>query len=190
MKRERRTQDERHEGLLAAAAGRLRRYPLVLSFAMVPALAAGLALAAGSPPKPAAPTITSHPADPSNQATALFHYSSATPGASFECQLDGTAFASCPATGKSYAGPLADGKHTFKARALAAGKTSGEATYSWTVDTAAPSIAVSFPVDGSALNSAAWGHGCPGRAGVCGVAHDGGDVTAVSVSIRQGSGKW
>ena len=190
MKREQRIRDERHGRFLAAAVGRLARRPLVVGIAIVPALAAGLAFAAGSPPKPAAPTITSHPADPANQAAALFHYSSATSGASFECQLDGSAFASCPATGKSYPGPLADGKHTFKVRALAAGKTSGEATYSWTVDTTAPSTAVSFPVDGSALSSAAWGHGCPGRAGICGVARDAGGIAAVTVSIQQGTGKW
>src|SRR4051812_5726194 len=189
MKREQRTQ-QRGSGILATAAGRLRRQPLALGAALIPALAASLALAAGSPPKPATPSITAHPADPTNQTTALFNYSSSTAGASYECQLDGAAFASCPATGKSYSGPIADGKHTFKVRTLAAGKTSGDATYSWTVDTTAPSAAVSFPVDGSALSSAAWGHGCPGHAGICGSARDSGGIAAVSVSIRQGSGKW
>lgn len=196
MNRDRRTTEQARTGLLAKTAGLLRRHPLALPASLLPALAAGIALAApGSakqltPPKPAAPTITSHPAALTNQTSAQFQYGDSTSGAGFECQLDGSANAACPAAGKSYPGPLTEGKHTFKVRAVAAGKPGDDTDYSWTVDTTAPTAAVSFPVDGSALRSAAWGQGCPGRAGICGSAKDANGVSAVYVSIRQGNGKW
>jgi len=198
MKRETRTTTQPESGLLARTASMLSRHPLALLASLLPVLLAGVALAAKppesskqpAPPKPATPTINAHPAALTNQTSAQFTYSDSTSGAAFECQLDSSSFAACAAGGKSYAGPLAQGRHTFKVRALAAGKTGDEAAYTWTVDTTAASAAVSFPVDGSALSSAAWGHGCPGRAGICGTARDANGVAAVYVSIRQGSGKW
>jgi hypothetical protein len=182
--------------MLTAAAAGLRRRPLALGVMVLPALAAGIAFASpGSakspaPAKPAAPTITSHPAALADQTSAQFQYSVTTSGAAFECELDGSAYGACPAGGKSYPGPLTQGKHTFKVRATAGGKAGDDTDYSWTVDTTAPTAAVSFPVDGSALRSAAWGQGCPGRAALCGAAKDASGIASVSVSIRQGSGKW
>ena len=198
MKRDTRTTEQPDAGVLARTAGRLRRHPLALLSSLLPILLAGVALAAKppesskqpAPAKPATPTINTHPAGLTNQTSAQFTYAESTSGAAFECRLDSGSFAACAGSGKSYAGPLDQGNHTFKVRAFAAGKTSDEAAYTWTVDTAAPSGAVSFPVDGSALSSAAWGHGCPGRAGICGTAKDANGVTAVYVSIRQGAGKW
>src|SRR5262249_18505790 len=54
--------------------------------------------------------------DPSTDATASFTYEANEPGSSFECALDGAAFASCPSTGISYDG-LASGSHAFQVRA-------------------------------------------------------------------------
>jgi hypothetical protein len=62
-------------------------------------------------------TISSKPADPSDGSTASFAYSSNEPDSSFECSLDGAAFASCPAGGIAYAG-LAGGQHSFQVRAI------------------------------------------------------------------------
>lgn len=62
-------------------------------------------------------TILSRPADPSESSTASFTYQSNEPGSSFECSLDGSAFAGCPAAGISYAG-LGNGSHAFQARAI------------------------------------------------------------------------
>jgi hypothetical protein len=62
-------------------------------------------------------TILARPPDPSGSSTASFTYESNEPGSSFECSIDGTAFAACPATGVSYAG-LGNGSHTFQARAV------------------------------------------------------------------------
>jgi hypothetical protein len=186
----RRTHNEGQPRRRIAPGGMLRRHPLALLAGLVPAVLAAVAVAAGGTPKPPTPSISAHPADPTNQTSAQFQYSAPAPGASFECQLDSGAFASCPSASKSYAGPLAQGKHTFKVHIVSGGKAGSDATYSWTVDTTPPSVALAFPVDGSALSSAAWGHGCPGRAEICGRASDQHGIAAVSVSIRQGSGKW
>jgi hypothetical protein len=62
-------------------------------------------------------TLLSKPSDPSASATASFTYAANEPGSSFECALDGAAFASCPSTGASYSG-LADGPHSFQVRAV------------------------------------------------------------------------
>ncbi|HET6570925.1 MAG TPA: hypothetical protein VFG58_05495 [Solirubrobacterales bacterium] len=62
-------------------------------------------------------TILSRPPDPSESSTASFTYESNEPGSSFECRLDGAAFAACAASGIAYTG-LANGPHTFLVRAV------------------------------------------------------------------------
>jgi hypothetical protein len=103
-------------------------------------------------------TIDSKPADPTNATGASFTYH-ATPAASeFECRLDLAAFASCPSSGVEYAGPLAEGSHTFRVRAEdASGFTGPAATYSWKIDTTAPTATIdSHPVDPSPGASASF----------------------------------
>ncbi|MDR7254832.1 Ca2+-binding RTX toxin-like protein [Nocardioides sp. BE266] len=87
-------------------------------------------------------TIDNSPGSPSNDTTPTFTFSSDTAGATFECRLDGAAaFTSC-ATGVEV-GPLADGSHTFRVRAVAAGLADPTpATYTWTVDATAPVVTV------------------------------------------------
>jgi Ca2+-binding RTX toxin-like protein len=89
-------------------------------------------------------TIDTGPADGSTSSNndPAFTYSSEV-GATFECQLDGGGFASCPAAGKSYT-DLADGQHTFDVRATdAANNTdSTPASRTFTIDTTAPTASV------------------------------------------------
>ncbi|HEX7058494.1 MAG TPA: hypothetical protein VF176_01405 [Solirubrobacterales bacterium] len=61
--------------------------------------------------------IDSAPPNPSGDSTASFTYHATEPGSSFQCKLDGAAFASCPATGVTYMG-LANGSHAFQVRAI------------------------------------------------------------------------
>lgn len=91
-------------------------------------------------------TITTQPNNPTNQTGAAFSFVSSKPaGASFECALDGganPAFASCVSP-QSYSA-LTPGDHTFSVRALdAAGNSDATpATFSWNIDTQAPSVSL------------------------------------------------
>ena len=87
-------------------------------------------------------TITSNPTNPSNDATPTFGFSSPDATATFQCQVDGTVtFTSC--TSMYTAPTLADGGHTFRVKATdPAGNTGPEATYTWTIDTMAPTVVI------------------------------------------------
>jgi RHS repeat-associated protein len=87
---------------------------------------------------PPAPTITSRPADPTNQASAEFSFDDSAAGVQFQCQLDGGQFTVCSSP-QHYPGPLADGPHSFSVEAVdSLGNASAAASYSWTIDTATP----------------------------------------------------
>ncbi|HWB57305.1 MAG TPA: Ig-like domain-containing protein [Gaiellaceae bacterium] len=95
-------------------------------------------------------TIDSAPSDPSADASPSFDFSSNEAGTTFECRLDAGAWTAC-ASPEAYSG-LADGSHTFRARATdGAGNTDATpAVHSWTVDTAAPQTTIdSAPSDPS-----------------------------------------
>ena len=85
---------------------------------------------------PLAPTITSSPANPSNSTAPSFSFTGEA-GATFQCALDGAAFAACTSP-RAYSG-LAAGSHTFQVRQTdTAGNTGPAASFTWTVDTTAP----------------------------------------------------
>src|SRR6478672_8622032 len=87
------------------------------------------------------PTITlgTKPPSSSSDATPTFAFSAneATPGG-FECKLDNGTFAAC--TSPTTLGPTLDGSHTFTVRATDAAGNTGQASYTWTIDTAAPTV--------------------------------------------------
>jgi hypothetical protein len=83
------------------------------------------------------PTITSTPSNPTNQTSASFSFTDTEAGASFLCQIDGSAFSTCSSP-VVYSG-LSQASHTFSVKAQdAAGNQSGAASFTWTVDTTAP----------------------------------------------------
>jgi hypothetical protein len=100
--------------------------------------------------------IDDRPALNSNSPDAEFTYDAPT-ATSYECRLDGAAFASCPAIGKQYTG-LADGSHTFQVRGVnGSGPDPTPASFTWKVDTVAPSATIdSHPVDPSPGKTAAF----------------------------------
>jgi len=86
-------------------------------------------------------TILTGPSGAQGTATATFSFS-ANEAATFECRIDGGAFAAC-ASPKTYAG-LADGAHTFAVRAkdTAGNVDATPATASWSVDTTPPQTSI------------------------------------------------
>jgi Big-like domain-containing protein len=89
---------------------------------------------------PPTTTITAKPANPINSTSATFSFTASEP-ATFQCQLDGSAFASC-STPATYSG-LAVGSHTFAVRATdAIGNVGVAATYTWTIDTSPPDTTI------------------------------------------------
>ena len=142
---------------------------------------------------PPAPTIGSGPANPTNATTASFSFSDTQAGVTFECRLDGGAYASCSSP-RAYAG-LSEGSHTFRVRAVDAATNRSTVTSStWTVDTTDPTAAITFPVGGLFYNTAVYNAGCgtPATGDVCGTAADVGGVgvSSVSVSFQRGSGNY
>jgi MYXO-CTERM domain-containing protein len=83
-------------------------------------------------------TLTSQPPNPSNSTSATFAFTATEAGASFECRLDTSPFATCPSPITFTS--LSAGSHTFQARAKdAAGNIDPTpASYTWTIDRIAP----------------------------------------------------
>jgi len=94
---------------------------------------------------PNAPTISSGPSGTVTSTSASFIFSATDPTsggvssgvASYECKLDAGGLSTCTSP-KSYAS-LAEGSHTFEARAVdVAGNTGAAASQTWTIDTTNP----------------------------------------------------
>ena len=102
-------------------------------------------------------TIDSNPADPTSSTSASFDFSASEGSSSFECRIDAGSWGACTSP-KSYAS-LADGSHTFDVRATdVAGNTDGSpASFTWLVDTAAPSSTTTFPASSGSYTSSRVG---------------------------------
>src|SRR5580765_1370819 len=87
---------------------------------------------------PPAPTITAQPSNPSNDSSPVFQFADTEGGVSFRCKLDSGGFAAC-ASPVAYTGQ-GDGGHTFTVQATDAAGNPSSTSYSWTIDTVAPTI--------------------------------------------------
>jgi hypothetical protein len=102
-------------------------------------------------------TLTQHPPLLTNQTTATFGFSSDKSGSTFACQLDGGPTSDCTNPSTAVYDELGDGSHTFTVRATSPLGNTGEAAYTWTVDTVAPESAIiSGPPASSNSASAAF----------------------------------
>src|SRR5207244_6317336 len=96
-------------------------------------------------------TLGTHPANPSDNTTPNFTFSSSETGSTFECRMDGGSWSSCTSP-DTISPALADGSHTFDVRAIdPAGNTDATpASYTWIVDTGPPNTTIdSTPADPS-----------------------------------------
>jgi large repetitive protein len=82
-------------------------------------------------------TITSRPDDPSSVKSPSFGFSANEP-ASFQCKLDSGSFTNCTSP-KSYSG-LSDGAHTFTVKAADAAGNTGQASYTWVIESDLPIV--------------------------------------------------
>lgn len=98
--------------------------------------------------RPPAPTVDAGPGNPSYTASASFSFSDTLAGATFQCRLDGAAFATCTSP-QSYSGPLKTGKHTFGVEALYEGATSAVTSYSWTISGPPAPTLTAYPANPS-----------------------------------------
>jgi hypothetical protein len=100
-------------------------------------------------------SIDTHPADPTNATSADFAFS-ANEQATFQCSLDNDAFTAC--TSPTHYSALGQGGHTFAVEATdQAGNTSTPATFSWTIDTTAPTASIdTHPPEHTNSTSAAF----------------------------------
>lgn len=93
------------------------------------------------PGMPPDTSIDDRPALHSSSPSASFTYGAATATA-FKCKLDSAPFGSCPATGRTL-NNLADGTHTFQVFGEnAAGQDPTPASFTWSVDTVAPTSTI------------------------------------------------
>ena len=104
-------------------------------------------------------TIQLKPDNPSSATIAVFTFTATEADPTFECSLDGEAFTECESpTDPAYTG-LSQGEHTLAVRAI-----DGEgnvdptpATYTWTIDTAAPDTTIAAgPESGTASTDATF----------------------------------
>src|SRR4051812_48043230 len=98
-------------------------------------------------------TITSGPADGSvtNETSATFKFTSSMSGTTYQCSLDGGAFAAC-SSGVKYTG-LSNLTHSFSVRGTAGGVTGAAAQRTWTVDTVAPDTTITEGPSGATAST-------------------------------------
>src|SRR5919204_1952413 len=119
-----------------------RRWLLVALLAVLALGAWGAYAVFAAQAPPPAPTITAKPANPSNVASPSFSYTDTQSVTNFQCSRDGSAFVNCGSgtSGSVSYSNLANGSHTFRVQAFQqqGSLTSGQTSYSWTIDTVKP----------------------------------------------------
>lgn len=97
---------------------------------------------------PSQASIDTHPASRANSHTASFTYS-AQGATKFKCRLDNAPFGECPAAGRTLMN-VGDGTHTFLVFGENASGAGPQASFTWTVDTVAPTTTIdTHPADPS-----------------------------------------
>lgn len=118
--------------------------------------------------------VTSEPPQLGNQSTVTFAFSANQP-ATLECRIDAAAYTLCPGPTQMFSN-LVDGAHTFDLRGTAGTETASVPTYSFSIDTSGPALALtSKPVPDSNVSAPTF-------------AFTTGDATAASITCQIDSG--
>ena len=118
-----------------------------------------------------------------NSTQADFTYTDVVNGVKFQCILDGGSPSNCNKNGITYK-KLADGVHTFSVQASTDKSAwSAAATYTWTVDTVAPVVTLTFPTNGQTAGPVGWSGTCAGGPGICGTVADATGLQKFEISI-------
>lgn len=107
---------------------------------------------------PTTVTIQSSPSSLTSATSASFTFTTSGSPTAVECELDAAGFAACESTtAQSYAGPLADGSHTFTVRVTDAASHTAADSRTWTIDATAPTATItSSPSDPSKASTAVF----------------------------------
>jgi hypothetical protein len=87
-------------------------------------------------------TLDTKPPSVTNSSSASFGFHGTPAATGFECRLDLSAYVDCDSGAIAYAGPLAEGLHTFRVRGSNANGTGTSAAYNWKIDLTAPSASL------------------------------------------------
>lgn len=134
--------------------------------------------------------ITSTPPNPAPATSASFSFTgtdNSSPQVTFTCSLDGDAATACPSP-TTYS-DLTNGSHTFTVTGRdQAGNTSTPVSYSWQVDTVAPTAALTGPTKVATLASSTTVSWAGSDASGSGIAHY--QVRYTHAAYNAGFGKW
>lgn len=120
----------------AGSTGRIRR--LLLAAAVVVLTGSGAVAATSLKPSEPVPVITAGPADPTGVTGATFVFTAVAGVGGHACSLDTGPYVACTSP-RTYPGPLAEGRHTFRVRGQdTSGRTGPAASWTWRVDLTPP----------------------------------------------------
>ncbi|HEY0195351.1 MAG TPA: LamG domain-containing protein [Kofleriaceae bacterium] len=100
-------------------------------------------------------TLTEKPPSADNSTMAKFSFTATEMNVTFDCSLDGGAFATC-SSGASF-GPVSDGAHSFQVRARdrAGNVDLSPAVYAWNIDTSTPDTTITDGPTGATTSTTA-----------------------------------
>src|SRR5262249_39098190 len=83
--------------------------------------------------------LTRHPAALADSSQATFDWRTSGSIGGSRCKLDGAAYTFCPGIPSRYGG-LSEGRHTFTVRVRNGYRVTAKATWTWSIDTIAPTV--------------------------------------------------
>lgn len=100
-------------------------------------------------------TIDTKPANVTSSTSANFAFHGTPAATGFECRLDLGAYVDCDSGAIAYAGPLAEGIHSFRVRGSNANGTGTSTLFSWKIDLTAPSATLTVKPANPSLGKSA-----------------------------------